>query len=206
MKNNSTNRAVFDRYLTETELNTLFKHVNKFKCLLAQRDLHWMRLLNHTGMRVQTLSQLTVGDAHIALSTNYIELRDEICKGGRGYRVYIGKRARKAVKGLLSTLNKQGYTTTNHEAPLMMSRNHKAISVRSLQIRMKKWVLESGINPKASPHWFRHSMAKRVLNATTSKHPMQAVQICLGHSDSRSTEIYTLTDKEEIERVMQEVG
>ena len=200
------NRRVFDRYLTDAEVRRLFAHVRQFAGPYARRDLHWMRLLYHTGLRVGTLAGLTVADAQEALGSGYLNLRADICKGSCAYTVRLGQQARRALRGLLEIRRQMGHSNAQPAAPLLMSRKAKGLSVRSMEARMKHWVAGAGLDRRASPHWFRHSLAKRVQAETQAANPQQAVQLVLGHRDIRSTNIYTLPDKQEIDRLMENLG
>lgn len=199
MLNAITNRQVFDRYLTEAEEKRLLNHVRRFGDVLARRDHAWMMLMRTTGIRVGTCAQLTVGDAKDALRENRLRVRSEIAKGGRGYDVPIRKkRAREALKTLLRVRKDMGFQNGDLGAPLVMSRNHRAMSVRSYQARMVQWSAEAGLQVRASPHWLRHTLAKRMMKESEAKDPQGIVQVVLGQRSRESTVQYTLPDREDI--------
>ena len=67
MLNAITQRAVFERYLTEGEERQLMKHVGRFGDELSRRDAAWMDLLRQTGIRVGSMAGLTVEAGDVAL-------------------------------------------------------------------------------------------------------------------------------------------
>ena len=159
-------RKVFERYLTEAEEKQLLKTVSRYADVYARRDHAWMLLLRQTGIRVGTLAQLTVGDAQLALRSDHLALRPEISKGGRGHQVYLNKKARNALQTLLRLRREMGHAA-HPDHPLVVSRNHRAMSVRSFQARMQQWVRLAGLDVDASPHWWRHTIAKRTVARST---------------------------------------
>lgn len=202
MRNNVTQRAVFARYLTEVEERQLMRHVAKFADVLAQRDHAWMIFMRQTGVRVDTLAQITVADARTMIATNTLNVRDEIAKGERGYEVPLKKAARDALVRLLRVRAQQGFPP-EPDAPLLMSRKRKGISVRSLQARMQMWVRSAELPVAASPHWLRHTLAKRLVQYSEARDPLGIVQIALGHRSRNSTAVYTLPDREEVRRALE---
>jgi len=194
-------RAVFTRYLKRDEEKRLLAHVAQFRDLLARRDCQWMRLLRHSGIRVGSMAAVTVGDARDAAALKRLKLRR--AKGGRVYEVPLNSEARAAVRELLKIRREQGHPMIDDE-PLVMSRKHKGLAVRSFQARMRKWVREAGLDVEASPHWFRHTLAKRLMKQSTAEDPRGIVQGAMGHASTQSTDVYTLPDREDLERAMEE--
>lgn len=197
MLNTVTQRRVFQRYLTEVEERQLLQHVGKFGDVLARRDRAWMTFMRHTGIRVGSLAQLTVGDARTMLASQTLQVTDDIAKGHRGYEVPLKKAAARELRHLLAIRREQGFESAAG-APLLMSRKGQALSVRSLQARMKQWVKEAKLPVAASPHWLRHTLAKRIIANSEARDPHGIVQLALGHRFRETTVIYTLPDREEI--------
>jgi len=204
-------RKIFERYLKEDEERRLFAEVRKQAGsntqhqLLALRDHAWMRLMRNTGIRVGTLAGLNVADARQALASHYLQIRPEIAKGGRGGKVFCNKSAIGALRGLLAVRRKMG-APDMPDQPLLVSRKHGRMSVRSLQQRMRQWVKQAGLDVSASPHWLRHTLAKRVMKNSTAEDPRGVVQATLLHVSIDSTAVYTLPDREDIEQALDEIA
>jgi site-specific recombinase XerC len=76
------------------------------------------------------------------------------------------------------------------------------MSVRNYQQRLREWTAKAGIRG-ASPHWLRHTLAKRVMKRSEASDPLAIVQVALGHRRRHTTTIYALPDREDIERAME---
>lgn len=194
-------RQVFERYFTETEERQLMACVRGCAGDLARRDAAWIGLLRQTGIRVTPLAKLTVGDARQALGKGQLIVRGSTNKRGQEHRIPLN---RKAIEALGTLLKVRAAFTTEHDfaAPLIVSREHKALSVRALQQRMGLWCTRAGL-ADGSPHWMRHTLAKRLLARSTAHNPLSIVAGVLGHSSLNSTNCYTQPDKEEIAQAME---
>ena len=194
-------QTVFTRYLKRDEEKQLLSHVGQFSDLLAKRDHAWMRLLRHTGIRVGSMAAISLGDARDAVARQRLSLHR--VKGGGRHEVPLNRDARKAIADLIRIRREQGHPAIPDE-PLVMSRKHRGLSVRSYQARMKRWIEAAGLDIAATPHWFRHTLAKRIVAQSTAQNPLGIVQGALGHRSAQSTAVYTKPDREDIERAMEE--
>lgn len=198
MENNVTDRKVFDRYLTDAEVRQLFSTLDKAAGHLASRDKFWIKLLLATGIRVGSLAQLTVDDAQRAIRDNRLHIRDEIAKGGKGYEIHASTKAREALRDLIR-IRKSMEPACD---ALVLARTGEAMSVRSFQARMRMWVKAAKLRD-GSPHWLRHTLAKRLIARSEASDPLAIAQLALGHSRRHTTTVYTLPDREDMERAME---
>lgn len=204
-------RKVFERYLREPEERQLFAAIKRqagsgnLHQQLAMRDYAWMRLLRYTGIRIETMAGLNVADAKAALASKYLDLRPEITKGHGGGKVFCTVKALAALRTLLKVRRQMGYPDNDAE-PLVYSRKHQRMAIRSYQQRMALWVKAAGLNVHASPHWWRHTLGKRLMKNSTATDKRGVVQGALNHTDINSTAIYTMPDRDDIEQAMEEVN
>lgn len=202
MRNRLTSRAVFQRYLTEDEERQLLRYIAMSSEVTAQRDHAWIRLLRHTGIRVGSLVGLTVGLAREAVRTGMLHLPDAICKGERGYDVVCSHAARTALNDLLKVRAAQGHKETP-DAPLLMSRKKRRLSIRMVEHAMRSWAKHAGLVREVSPHWLRHTLAKRILKKSPSGNADAEVMLQLGHSNPRSTAVYSLPSIEDMREALE---
>lgn len=196
------------RYFTVAEQAALFDALRRQSGdLIARRDAAWMRLLQHTGLRITEFSRLTVGDALAALKTGYLFIPREHRKGREGkkkdHTLLATAPVLDALRDLLAVREAQGYREDEWE-PLVMSRKGQGMAVRSYQDRMSFWIEAAGL-PGGSPHWWRHTRAMNIMRASTARDPRGVVQAALAHVSIASTGVYTGVTREEMEAALREV-
>ena len=70
--------------------------------------------------------------------------------------------------------------------------------VRSLQLVLKHSLKKTGISKPVTLHWLRHSYATHLLENRTD---LRYIQELLGHSSSKTTEIYTHASAKSIQQI-----
>ncbi len=188
---------VMHRYLTEAEQQKLLSAVKGRTSRLARRDHAWMRLLRDTGLRIGEFARISVGSARFALEAGWIFIPKQHRKGGkRDHQVPVTRPVRESIETLLAIRAEFG-AEDDAKGPLVISRNHRGLSVRSYQVRIAHWCRAAGIE-HASPHWMRHTRAMNLIRRSGAENPLGVVQGMLGHVDLSSTGIYTRVTKEDL--------
>ncbi len=201
---------VFDKYFTRAEEAKLLRYIAKHGDVLAKRDHAWIRFGLRTGARVETMALFTVGDAHYALQQGRIRFRTETLKGRKNskkdHSISLTKERKKAINDLLKIRKVMGFDDDKSQS-LIMGQKGQGMSIRSMQARIKEWAIGAGIRnaKKVSPHWLRHTCAKRIMAVSEAQDPRVSVMIELGHGSYESTVIYTRPDKENHEAAIREV-
>jgi integrase/recombinase XerC len=169
------------------------------------RDRAVLELLYGTGMRLSELVGCTV----------------ENCDFTRGTIRVLGKRNKERILPLsgeaaksLSTwlieaygISSAAFTdrivyteffTDNAGAPLFPGRGGNSLSRRTVQRIVKKYLEQTAVLTKMSPHVLRHTFATHLLDRGAD---LRAVQELLGHVDLTTTQIYTHVTMEKLREV-----
>lgn len=168
----------------------------------AQRDLALYELFYSSGLR---LSEILGIDLQPLIDSSRSSLGwidwdaaevNVLGKGGKRRVVPIGSHAMQALeqwKRVLTDwfIHRLEKNKSLQGAPLFVNEELERLSPRTVQARLKKLALKSGLPTHVHPHMLRHSFASHVLQ---SSHDLRAVQEMLGHASIGSTQIYTALD------------
>ncbi|MEH6627595.1 MAG: tyrosine recombinase XerC [Motiliproteus sp.] len=157
--------------------------------VLDCRDRAMIELFYSSGLRLAELISLNLHD---------IDFRDASLRvTGKGRKTRLLPIGRMAIQALDQWLEQRDQLTTPEQQALFVSKLGKRISPRSVQLRLKKWALESG-QGNLHPHRLRHSFASHMLESSGD---LRAVQELLGHADIATTQIYTHLDFQHLAEV-----
>jgi site-specific recombinase XerD len=212
--------SVNRRYLTEAQQALLLGTLKQFAAVQARRDRAWIRLMLNTGCRVGEFSNICVKQARLALTTGWLFIPKEHRKGwnrkprknskGESYiprppndhQIPVTDPVREDLRTLLKIQIEMG-GAGHDDDPLILSRKHRGMSIRSFQDRFEHWCALCGI--EASPHWLRHTRAMNIMRRSSSNDPRGIVQGALGHADISSSGIYTRMSKEDLAQQLAQV-
>lgn len=156
--------------LSEKEVGDLLKATEnlKHKAILM--------LAYSGGLRLSELIYVKLTD----IDSNRMQIRVEQSKGNKDRYTLLSVR-------LLEVLRKY-FLAYKPKVWLFEGVNGGQYSVRSIQAIMKDSTRKAGIKKKVSVHSLRHSFATHLLENGTD---LRYIQGLLGHSSSKTTEIYT---------------
>ena len=148
-----------------------------------------LEILYGGGLRVSELTGLNYGD--IEWSRNAVRVTG---KGNKQRVCPVGKRATFAIRNFQDIISPNSSLID----PVVIGRAGQRLSVRSVQILLKKYLLAAGLPKTLTPHKIRHSYATHLLDHGAD---LRAVQEMLGHADISTTQIYTHLDSSYLKEV-----
>lgn len=162
---------------------------------MVARDTAILELLYSTGMRINEL--VTLPEERIDLLGGMVLVRG---KGKKERLCPLGNPAIEALQKNLDFRENVWLLSGKQKvrSPVFLNQSGTAISARSIERMMKKYVLFCGLNPELTPHSLRHSFATHLLDAGAD---LRSVQELLGHESLSTTQIYTHISIERLKEV-----
>jgi integrase/recombinase XerD len=142
-------------------------------------------------MRASEASAINVADINLAVS--FVKC---FGKGSKERIVPINKSALAAIKLYLEK-GRPNFPKSNDQA-LFLDKNGKRLTRQGIWLVIKKYVKQTGVKGKTSPHTLRHSFATHLLEKGAD---LRSVQEMLGHADIATTQIYTSVSRERLKRM-----
>ena len=152
------------------------------------RDMAIVELMYSSGLRVSETVNINISDFEENMSFLRV-----IGKGSKTRLVPMGRYAINAINNWLNERVK----ISNNTAALFLNSKGSRLSVRSIQLRLKKMAIKQGL-PPVHPHMLRHSFATHMLESSGD---LRTIQELLGHSSLSTTQIYTKLDYQHLAKI-----
>jgi integrase/recombinase XerC len=149
--------------------------------VLEIRDLAIVELMYSSGLRVSETANIDLNDFEEEMSFLRV-----LGKGSKTRIVPLGRYAINAIQNWIKEREKY----SEKSKALFINLKGFRLSVRSIQLRLKRLALKQGL-PPVHPHMLRHSFATHMLESSGD---LRTIQELLGHSSLSTTQIYTKLD------------
>jgi integrase/recombinase XerC len=156
--------------------------------MIEIRDMAIVELMYSSGLRVSETANINISD----FEENKTFLR-VLGKGSKTRLVPMGRFAINAINNWLMEREK----ILNNTDALFLNSKGTRLTVRSIQLRLKKMAVKQGL-PPIHPHMLRHSFATHMLESSGD---LRTIQELLGHSSLSTTQIYTKLDYQHLAKI-----
>lgn len=145
------------------------------------RDRAMLETMYSAGLRVSEL--VGINDDDLDLEDGLVRVR------GKGKKERLAPLGSFAVKALQNWLRVRNLATRNQRNnPVFTNKFGNRLTTRSVARMLEKYLLQTGLDLRTSPHTLRHSFATHLLNRGAD---IRSVQELLGHKSLVTTQIYT---------------
>lgn len=159
------------------------------------RDSALLEVFYSTGTRLNELAGLR--EADVDLLSSVVKVRGK----GRKERICpLGGPACRALR-ICMKAGSELWGKSGRLAPVFRNQRGGALTGRSIERMLKKYLAEAGLDATVTPHTLRHSFATHLLDAGAD---LRSVQELLGHASVSTTQIYTHVSVEHLKRVYDE--
>lgn len=168
-------------FLTNDEIGKLLSAPKKTE-MMGLRDAAMLETLYSAGLRVSEL---------VGINLNDLDLEDGLVRvRGKGKKERLAPLGSYAVKAINSWLRRRTpHDSENVKAgAVFLNKFGKRLTTRSVGRMLEKYLKETGLDLRTSPHTLRHSFATHLLNGGAD---IRSVQELLGHKSLVTTQIYT---------------
>lgn len=145
------------------------------------RDRAILETTYSAGLRVSEL--VAINDPDMQLDEGLVRIR------GKGRRERLAPLGRYAVDAIRNWLARRELAADAGEpAPVFVSRFGRRLTTRSVARMLEKYLKQTGLDRRTTPHTLRHSFATHLLDRGAD---IRSVQELLGHKSLVTTQIYT---------------
>ena len=156
--------------------------------LIEIRDMAIVELMYSSGLRVSETVNINMGDFEEDMTFLRV-----LGKGAKTRIVPLGRFAVTAINNWIIEREK----ILNKSEALFLNSKGARLSIRSVQLRLKKMATKQGL-PPIHPHMLRHSFATHMLESSGD---LRTIQELLGHSSLSTTQIYTKLDYQHLVKI-----
>ncbi len=147
------------------------------------RDRAILETMYSAGLRVSELVGLN--DEDIEFDEGVVRVRG---KGRKERFGSLGKFAVDAIKNYMKCRTRSAAQPQSGKGPTFVNRFGDRLTTRSVARMLEKYIQQTGLDTRTSPHTLRHSFATHLLNRGAD---IRSVQELLGHKSLVTTQIYT---------------
>lgn len=147
------------------------------------RDRAILETLYSAGLRVSELAGLN--DSDLDFEAGIVRVRG---KGRRERLSPIGSYAVRALSRWLAQRKLSPREPSGAAAPVFVNKFGRRLTTRSIARMLEKYLKQTGLDSRTTPHSLRHSFATHLLDKGAD---IRSVQELLGHKSLVTTQIYT---------------
>jgi integrase/recombinase XerC len=161
------------------------------------RDRAILETVYSAGLRVSELVGLRDGD---------LDRIEQIVRvRGKGRKERISPLGSYAVKAIDAYARKRvrdpQVESLGREAPVFVNRFGRGLTTRSVGRMLEKYIVQTDLDTRTSPHTLRHSFATHLLDRGAD---IRSVQELLGHKSLATTQIYTHVSAANLRKVYEQ--
>ena len=150
---------------------------------MGLRDRAIFETVYSAGLRVSELVGINMTDLDLAGGL--------VCVRGKGKRERLCPLGTHAIKAIQrwSEAREPSTKAKKHDGnPLFLNKFGNRLTTRSVARMLEKYIMQTGLDTRTSPHTLRHSFATHLLDRGAD---IRSVQELLGHKSLVTTQIYT---------------
>lgn len=196
------------KYLALPEAKQLLESARKladrafiFDHKVPVRDYLIVHLALATGLRVMEISQLNCGD--ISADENYFSVYVRKGKGGKKRLVHFNSKFKEHFEQYLNWKKTIGEPSGPDDPLLLSSNTGRSLTTRAIEKAFKRTAARAGLPSYYSIHCLRHTYACQLYRV--SNHDLRMVQKQLGHSKSKTTEVYADVMDDDLARSLEKL-
>ncbi len=168
-------------FLTADEVKTLLGSPDS-NDPMGLRDIAILEVIYSAGLRVSEV--VGMNDRDLDFDEGTVRIR------GKGKKERIGSIGTHAAKALnvYYSVRKRADHGDSKDLPTFTNKFGQRLTTRSIARMLEKYIKESGLDSRTTPHTLRHSFATHLLDRGAD---IRSVQEMLGHKSLVTTQIYT---------------